>query len=252
MAESLMDQPMNYGRRARIGVIVPPTNTANEAEWQAMVPAEVTIHSARMPLHTDTKSSEGIKALHKDIEKFACDLAAAEVDVIAYGCTAGSMVTPVDSLAKLITNKTGIKALTTAQAIVQSLKALSANRISVATPYFNTMNEHEKDFLEANGLEILNIEGLGYGAAGIVDFRNICRIPTTVTQELALRVNSDNADVVLLTCTDLTTLPIIQTIEQQLNKPVVSSNTATLWYALRLAGITDNLPAGGRLFEHTL
>ena len=39
MAESIMHQPMNYGSRARIGVIVPPTNTTNEAEWNALVPA---------------------------------------------------------------------------------------------------------------------------------------------------------------------------------------------------------------------
>ena len=104
MADSLMHLPMNYGGRARIGLIVPPTNTANEAEWQSLTPAEVTIHATRMPLHTDTSSRSGIDALHQDIEKSSADLAAAEVDVIAYGCTAGSMVTPVDSLATLITN----------------------------------------------------------------------------------------------------------------------------------------------------
>src|SRR5690606_32966375 len=38
-----------YGWRARLGLIVPPTNTVNEAEWRIMAPEGVTIHSARMP-----------------------------------------------------------------------------------------------------------------------------------------------------------------------------------------------------------
>ena len=40
-----------YGWRARIGLIVPPTNTANEAEWSLMLPDGVTLHTTRMPLH---------------------------------------------------------------------------------------------------------------------------------------------------------------------------------------------------------
>jgi maleate isomerase/arylmalonate decarboxylase len=252
MADSIMHLPMIYGSRARIGVIVPPTNTANEAEWQALLPADVTLHTARMPLHADTKSAHGIEALHRDIEKFSLDLAAAEVDVIAYGCTAGSMVTPVDSLASLINRKTNRSALTTAQAIVRSLHALKARNISVATPYYDAMNHHEQQFLEENGFRVINIDGMGYGETGIDDFRNICRIPTEQTAALAHRVNTPQADAVLLTCTDLATLSIIPTLEAQLQKPVISSNTATLWYALRLAGINDTLPSAGTLFEQAL
>lgn len=252
MSESLMHLPMYYGSRARIGVIVPPTNTANEAEWQRMAPEQVSIHSARMPLHTDTKTRAGIAALQQDIKKHAMDLAAAEVDVIAYGCTAGSMVSPVESLATIIAETTGRKALTTSQSIVHALNTLSVNKVSVATPYFDTMNQHEKVFLESNGFEVEAIEGLGYGANGIDDFRNICRItPETVT-DLALKVDSDHSDAVLLTCTDLTTLPVISLLENRLGKPVISSNSATFWYSLRLAGITDNLNVAGKLFEHTI
>ena len=55
----------NYSQRARIGVIVPPTNTVNEAEWLRMMPDGVTFHAARMPLHADTASEAGRKALDR-------------------------------------------------------------------------------------------------------------------------------------------------------------------------------------------
>src|SRR5690606_20084424 len=56
-----------YGWRARLGLIVPPTNTVNEAEWRIMAPEGVTIHSARMPLHTETDSDAGQAALYHDL-----------------------------------------------------------------------------------------------------------------------------------------------------------------------------------------
>lgn len=252
MADSLMHKPMVYGSRARIGLIVPPTNTANEAEWHAMAPENVSIHSARMPLHADTTSDGGIAALHADIEKFASDLDQAEVDVITYGCTAGSMVSPVESLSQLITQKTGRKALTTAQSIIEAIRAIDVRRIAVATPYFDTMNKHEKNFLSENGFEVVAMEGLGFGESGISDFRNICRISPADIAELARRVNSDAAEAVLLTCTDLSTLPVINLLEKELKKPVISSNSATFWYALRLCNVQDDIPQGGTLFKQTI
>jgi len=250
MADSLMHRPMVYGSRARLGLIVPPTNTANEAEWHDMAPADVSIHSARMPLHADTKSEAGMTSLYADIEKFATDLIQAEVDIVAYGCTAGSMVSPVESLANFITKKTGCKALTTAQSIVEALNALGAGRIAVATPYFETMNQHERHFLLENGFDVVSMEGLGYGSSGIGDFRNICRITPEEVASLARRVNTDDADAVLLTCTDLSTLAVIKPLENELGKPVISSNSATLWYALRLCGIEDSVDSGGKLYKH--
>ena len=40
-----------YGWRAKIGLIVPLTNTVNEAEWARMAPEGVSIHVTRMTLH---------------------------------------------------------------------------------------------------------------------------------------------------------------------------------------------------------
>lgn len=107
MAKSLLDRSTVYGTRAKIGVIVPPTNTVNEAEWQQLLPSEVSLHSARMPLHTDTASDAGRAALYRDIDYHAAQLAMADVNVIAYNCTAGSLIDPVEALAERVTQKTG-------------------------------------------------------------------------------------------------------------------------------------------------
>ena len=240
-----------YSQRAKLGVIVPPTNTVNEAEWHRLVPDGVTFHVTRMALHTDTESEAGRAALYADVRHAAGDLAQAGVDVIAYACTAGSMMRPVTALGDFMADKTGIPSVTTAEALIEALGALGTRRLSLATPYHQALTDHEVGFLAAHGVETLAAAGLGYGANGPEEYRLIAPTPPDVAYALAKEVDRHEAEAILISCTDFATLEIIEPLEDELDKPVLTSNTATLWAALRRAGIEDALPGGGRLLrEH--
>jgi maleate isomerase/arylmalonate decarboxylase len=249
MARDRMAEATVYGRRAKIGVIVPPTNTANEAEWQAMAPAGVSIHAARMKLHTDTTSETGKRELYADIERFAGDLAQAGPDVIVYGCTAGSMVSPVTALPDHMSRATGLPCITTAQSLIEALRALGVSRVAVATPYHDTLNDHEAHFLAEHGIQTVAMAGMGYGAGGVAEYRNIARVPPDEVFEHARAVDRPEAQAILVSCTDFATLGVIDRLERAAGKPAISSNQATLWLALRRAGVADRLAGHGRLFE---
>ncbi|MDH3233514.1 MAG: aspartate/glutamate racemase family protein [Alphaproteobacteria bacterium] len=247
----ISDRTHEYGWRARLGVIVPPTNTVNEAEWQRMAPTGVSVHATRMPLHTDTETDAGERALYADLEQAVQDLSSAGMDVIAYGCTAGSMVRPLTRLTDYMTKLCNRPTVATAPAIVQALQALGASKVSVATPYHDVLNAHEKAFLAANGIETLAIAGLGIGAGGAHEYTQIARRPASDAFDLAVSVDRAEAEAIVISCTDFATLPIIDRLEQTLGKPVVTSNQATFWAALRASGITDHLDGAGRLLrEH--
>lgn len=249
MPTDRLDQPTVYGARAKLGVIVPPTNTANEAEWNRMAPPGVSVHSARMPLHLDTESAAGKAALHADLLRHMADLAQAAVDVLAYGCTAGSMTIPVTALPEFMAAKSGLPCVTTAEALIDALRALGARRVAVATPYHDALNRHEAHFLAGHGIEVTALRGFGYGANGPAEFRNIARIPPAETLALARSVAGPGCDAVLISCTDLATLDIIPVLEAEIGKPVITSNQATFRLALRRAGIADRLAGCGRLLE---
>jgi maleate isomerase/arylmalonate decarboxylase len=57
------------------------------------------------------------------------------------------------------------------------------------------------------------------------------------------------SEALLITCTDLPTLPLIAGLEAEFGVPVVTSNQATLWASLRAAGITDSIAEAGTLFS---
>lgn len=57
---------------------------------------------------------------------------------------------------------------------------------------------------------------------------------------------------VFVSCTSLRVAHIISQAEAQLGKPVIASNQALAWHLLRLAGVEQQSPQFGALFEHTL
>jgi maleate cis-trans isomerase len=238
-----------YGPRARLGLIVPSTNTVNEAEWTRMMPPGVTFHTQRMRLHGDTTSPDGLRGLHADLDAAIAMLTPALVDVAAYACTAGSMVTPAAGLPEALSARNGVPCVTTAAAIIDALGALGARRISVATPYHDALNDHEVHFLAGHGVETLRIAGLGLGANGPQDYPLIARTPLDAIAAHARAAFVPGSDALLITCTDFPALPLIEGLEEELGVPVVTSNQATLWAALRAAGLMhETIPGAGRLF----
>jgi len=244
-----MQHLSTYSSRAKIGLIVPPTNTVNEAEWRAMAPDQVTFHTTRMRLHADTTSDAGRAKLWADLGAAIDLIAPARVDVIAYACTAGSMLSPPESVTERMSALAGRPCMSTALAIVLALRHLKAKRIAIATPYHDALNTHETHFLADCGIETLKIVGLGIGANGPQEYIRIAETPLDAVRRHAAGVMVPGADALLISCTDFPTLPLIAGLEAQLGVPVISSNTATLWAALRVAGVNDAIPSAGRLFE---
>ncbi len=236
-----------YGFRAKLGLIVPPTNTVNEAEWARMAPEGVTVHVARMPLHSDTTSEAGRKALYADIRLASTELAKSSPDVIAYACTAGSMVTPLDTLTRYMEEVCGVPAVATAPALVLACRALGVTRVALATPYHDALNEHEVRFLAANGIEAVSVRGLGIGAGGPQEYVRIARVPKEEVFEHCRATDAPDAQAMVVSCTDFAAMEAIPRLEAALGKPVVSSNLATFWRALRAAAVEDRIPGFGML-----
>jgi maleate isomerase/arylmalonate decarboxylase len=238
-----------YGFRAKLGLIVPPTNTVNEAEWAQMLPRGVTVHATRMPLHTDTQTEAGRAALFADVRHAAGTLAQAGPDVIVYACTAGSMSRPLDALTDFITAQTGVPAVATAPARVYAARALGLHRVALATPYHDRLNEHEVQFLAENGITVVSLRGLGIGAGGPEEYVRIARLAPEQVFAHCLGADVPAAQGLIISCTDFATLHSLPVLESRLGKPVISSNLASFWRTLRMAGIEDALTGFGSLLE---
>ena len=245
------DWSRTYGPRARLGLIVPPSNTTNETEFARFAPAGVTVHTMRTPLHLDATAPGFEDAVHADIDRAVDMLTPADPSLLIYACTAGSMLIDEAALCRHMADRTGTPAITTTGAILAALRALDIRRLAVATPYVQALNDHEQHYFEARGFAVTAVEGLGIGETP-AEYRYLCRVPADVIADLAARAVAASAcDGLFVSCTDLPVLPLIADLEARFGLPVVTSNQATLWHALRTLGLDDRLDGLGRLLaEH--
>jgi len=232
-----------YGWRLRIGLIVPSSNTTMESEFHRMRPEGVSVHTARMEL-TEV-SPEALMRMAEGALRAAELLSTAEVDVIIYGCTTGALVGGMEwerGLVEKIEDRTGIRTITTAGAVVEAMKTLGMRRICVATPYIKELDELEVKFLAEHGIEVLAIKGLS-----LRKNTEIGRLPPWTSYRLAKEVFKPGADGLFISCTNFRTIDVIEPLERELGVPVVTSNQASMWAALRL--IHQPMEGFGRLLR---
>lgn len=238
-----------YGWKARIGLVIPSTNTVNEPEFWTLAPTGVTIHTARV-LAAGPSDRDAFVRMEQALDLAAEQLATAEIDVLAYGCTTGSIVCPLPELVSRMTRITGVPALTTAGAVVAALRAFGARRIAVGTPYNDFLNDSEERFLLDCGFDITSFAALRLGEGE--SRRLIGQVPPEAVYRLARQIDRPHAEALFLSCTNLATLDVIEAIERDLGKPVVTSNQATLWACLRVLGLSMPIAGYGRLLQDHL
>ncbi|HXU88191.1 MAG TPA: aspartate/glutamate racemase family protein [Methylomirabilota bacterium] len=240
---------MTASVRRRIGVMVPSTNTTCEADFNMVVPRDVTVHGQRLWMTNDATGDGAYERMNDEIETGARYLATGKVDVIAYGCTTGSFYRGPGwdrEMLALITRAAGVPAVATTPSVVEALRAFGARRLSVATPYPEWNNERLRAYLEAQGFEVLNVEGEPRAAAA--GNQGINDQPPESVVEFAARVCRPEADALLCSCTAWRSVEAVDALERRTARPVVTSNQATIWAALRALGVDHAVRGFGRLF----
>jgi maleate isomerase len=229
----------------RLGLIVPSSNTTMEAEYGRVLPDNITLHTGRMRLRDVTV--EALVEMERSVEEEALKLADADIDIIGYGCTSGSLVKGLHhdkEIVSKIERVTNVPAVATAGAVVDALKSLKIRKVVVATPYIDEINDLEEKFLNGNGFEVVEIKGLSF-----IDNTKIGVTKGDVVIDLVKSLNHQNADGVFISCTNLPTMNVIEKLERALHKPVISSNTATLWSMIRRSGHEVKIEGIGQLFS---
>src|SRR5580693_620061 len=216
----------------RIGLLVPSSSSVQEWDIGRALPQDITLHVARMRL--SNVDAESTLRIVQEIEIESQKLADVDVDVIVFPASAPSSRNGPgydQELIKRITAASGKPATTASTALLEALRVLSVKRIVLGAPWSASVNQTVAAFLEANGVKVLVQEALG-----LVRNLEIGLLDPQTALDIGRRVDRPDADAVMLACGNWSTFPIIDQLERDLGKPVLTTNQVSLWHALKIMG----------------
>jgi maleate isomerase len=235
---------IKLGWRLRLGILQPSVNTIAEPQIQAMLPDGVSLHATRLKLVGS--SPEEMMEMTKGVEEAALLLKDVDPHRILFHCTA---LTTYDrdmprQLSARITNSTGIPATVTSDALIAAFAALGARKVVMVTPYPRAINEHEVAFLNSYGIEVLREHGLELSGG-----KEFGKVEPAAWYNLVMEHRHDDADAYFISCAQVRAAEVIETLERDLQRPVVTSNQAAAWHCLRESGIRDEVAGFGTLMH---
>jgi maleate isomerase len=238
-----------FGWRGRLGFLVPPGNPTLEPEMMMLVPDGVSLHFTRMVAHGVTGSLAGQEERNRSqiehLDEGAVLLAMVKPNVVVLGHTATSYTLgreAEDKLMKRLSDQYGMPFVTAFGSVVAALEHLGVKRVGYATPYDETMTLRGKAHLESFGFSVPAFGRL-QGVTNIYD--------ETAERAYGLvrGVDRPEAQAIFISGVGMPTVAVIDKLERDLGKPVISSASAMMWNALRIAGVKEPVHGFGQLLS---
>ena len=233
------------GWKARIGYLSPSV-FETPSDWNLILPEGFTMVASGLNVqsHTETEFNKAIDALGAGLGIFAPE----ECDAILMGgITLGTQrgyATEQEVVAKL-SKQVGLPVSTAMSATVEALKSLKVRTTVIATAYKETINQAVKKYYEDGGVKVLSIKGLE--VAKPVDQ---VKLPDYASYKVARELFRQHPEVEsLLIQGRWRSVAYVQELEDDTQKPVVSSTAASLWWVLQVLGMKPPIEGYGKLLR---
>jgi maleate isomerase len=243
---------------ARLGVLTAHAAVGAESELRAMAPAEIGIHAARAycgamgrgGTMAPTIPLGPIRAFADPpfVDDAAELLAAAPLEAIGFAFTSsGYAIGPEGEaamVARLEERTEGIPLTTSCAAAAEALRALEVERLAIVNPpWFGAeLDSLGSEYFRAAGIEVVHAASVrlpsrqqGIEPQGLFD--SICgQVP-------------EHAGGIFIAGNGLRSAGVVEALERELGRPVVTANQGLLWAMLALAGSEAAVSGYGQLFE---
>ena len=232
-------------KNPRIGVVTLSTDFTIEQDYRKICHAlPVDIFVNRIPFINPLNHENYLKMADHISEVSGEILPGEKIDVIAYGCTSGTIAIGEDRIKNEI-NKSKPEALVTTPitAALKAFRKLNLNKIAVLTPYPKNVNSTVFNYLIQNNIDIDSFHSfnLNYDS-------EIAQVDLDSLLDHIAKIDLQKVDGLFVSCTALKIVDILDQVEKKFNTIVVSSNQAIIWESLKLVNINADIQGYGKLF----
>ena len=234
-----------YGWRGRIGIVIPADNGVLEPDFYRLAPNGVSTHIARL-CKTPRSEYPG-----QALQLAEASLRHTRVNIIGHMCAASSFLLGPKGNEEFCSQLTkvsgGLPSFTASTSMVAALSAVGAKTISVISPHVPEIAQHLTDYLKESGFTVRELIALGLG--GGIELGAINDTSPEQIYRIARKIDMTGVDALFIAATNFRAIDVVEAIEADIGRPVVTSNQAGMWVALGLLGVAC-MPSGfGSLFK---
>jgi len=191
-------------------------------------------------------TNETLAKMADDITEVTNDiLPDQKIDCVAYGCTSGTVAAGYEVIkTKINAAKPEAKVTTPITSAIKALKKLNIKKISVFTPYTKTINDTVLNYFKDQNITVSSLTYFD-----IASDLDIGKVEEEHLFDVLSKIDLSESEALFVSCTALPVLSIIDKLEKELNKVVLSSNQTLIWDALNLVGNKNIVKGYGKIFE---
>ena len=231
----------------RIGLIALSTDFTIEQDYRNIchqLPVDIFVN--RIPFENPLNHENYLKMANHISDVSAQILPSEDLDIIAYGCTSGTIAIGADRIKQEVNNsKPNAKVTTPITAAIKAFNYLGIKKIAVLTPYPKDVNETVFNYLNENNLTIDS-----FSSFNLEYDSEIAQVSHESLQKQIAKIDLSNVDGLFVSCTALKIVDVLDKIEKLQNTTIISSNQAIIWDCLRSVGIDTKIKGYGKLFEN--
>lgn len=240
------------GWRCKFAVVAPSTNTIVQPDMEAFRPEGVTNHFGRIYVpNMSVKNDDDFVALVEAIGSTLNDAVdrcmTCQPDYLIMGMSAlmfwGGRA-PSEKRMQELSDHAGVPVSAGSFACEAALNLVKARRIAVVSPYMPISDRNVTLFFQDCGFEVVRFRGLRCASPVA-----IAQVQPEKLRQVVAEMDGDDVDAFVQVGTNLSMVKLCRELEAEYGKPFVAINAATYWHALRAAGIPDQFPGHGWLFE---
>ena len=231
----------------RIGLIALSTDFTIEQDYRNIchqLPVDIFVN--RIPFENPLNHENYLKMANHISDVSAHILPSEDVDIVAYGCTSGTIAIGAERIKQEVNNsKPKAKVTTPITAAIKAFNYLGIKKIAVLTPYPKDVNETVFNYLNENNLTIDS-----FSSFNLEYDSEIAQVSLESLQKQIAKIDLSNVDGLFVSCTALKIVDVLDKIEKLQNTTIISSNQAIIWDCLRSVGIDTKIKGYGKLFEN--
>jgi maleate isomerase len=246
MKSTIIKPKFKNNTNSRIGLVALSSDFSIEKDFNSvLLNLPINLFVNRLPFFNPLTHENLVKMTEKLTEVTDNILPDQKLDVVAYGCTSGTIAAGIDQIIdKIQSAKPKCIVTTPITSAVNAMRYLHLKKISVFTPYPQSINEKVISYFENEGFTIQS-----FASFNLESDLDIGKVDPKFLLEVLTKMDTDGAEALFVSCTALPVLKIIQTLENKIKKIVLSSNQTLIWDSIRSVGCKSSIEGYGKLLR---